>query len=155
MNVRSEKGVTILALGITIVVMAILATITITASIGDNGLIVKTKEGTITASISEIEEAINSYILLKEKDLLNSGDFNEVTMSTLVSDGILVLESSTTTYKIYKITANGLNTLGVKGDYGKGTTNNIFKLKVLLDTTGKETKNLEVSYLAADGTVYN
>lgn len=70
MNIKNEQGITILALIITVVVMTILASIVISTSVEDNGLIALTKKGTIIASIREVQEAIDAYTVLEEKDEL-------------------------------------------------------------------------------------
>jgi len=115
MNIRNEKGITILSLIITIIVMSILASIAISASVGDNSVIKKTKEATIKASIREVQEALDTHILLKEKENINKG--TNIDLSDILS-----------VYSGDIYTVNILN-LDIKGDYGKGTNKDVFRAK--------------------------
>lgn len=57
-----DKGVTLVALVVTIVVLLILAAITINAIVGNNGIINKTKEAKRETIISREKEGINSAV---------------------------------------------------------------------------------------------
>lgn len=64
MRIRNEKGVTMVALVITIIVLIILAGVSINVTIGDNGLITKAKqakENIISASEAEAEQLNRLY----------------------------------------------------------------------------------------------
>ena len=131
MNIRNENGITLPALIVTVVVMVILAAIAVSASVGDNGVVTKTKESTIKASIREVEEALDAYIMLKEKELIKNGNFNSVTIESLID----IVTPETT--GVYIINSSGLAKLNIKGNYGKGTKFDVFKIKspeVLLST---------------------
>lgn len=143
MNIKNENGITLISLAVTIVVLTILASIVISASVGDNGLIDETRIATIKASIREVEEAIDTHILLKEKGKIQSGNLEKVTPDELVGD-ILSEESDQDGYNMYKINLQKLN---IKGDYGKGTTTDVFKLK-------EKDGIYEVIYVYDDGTIY-
>lgn len=143
MNIKNENGITLISLAVTIVVLTILASIVISASVGDNGLIDETRIATIKASIREVEEAIDTHILLKEKGKIQSGNLEKVTLDELVGD-ILSEESDQDGYNMYKINLQKLN---IKGDYGKGTTTDVFKLK-------EKDGIYEVIYVYDDGTIY-
>jgi len=145
MNFRNEKGITLIALGVTIVVMAILATITITATVGDEGVVNQAQIGTIKASIREVEEALDTYILLKEKEKIQNGDFTDVTLEELVEVGILGTGVINAGYTEYVIT--NLDELNIKGDYGNGTDVDIFKVK---EKDGK----YEIVYVLNSETTY-
>lgn len=135
MNFKNEKGVTLLTLVVTIVVMLILASIVITTSVGDNGLIEETKLATIEASVREVEEAIATEILLKDKENIKNGDFENTGISDLkeiYDEEDIEVESEMVdvdrvTYKIYTITKEGLKKLNIKGEYGN--TKGIFRIK--------------------------
>lgn len=151
MNIKNENGITLVALVITIVVMIILASIAISSSVGDNGLIKQTEDGVINASIREVEEALDIELLLKEKEEIRKGNLSNLTISILTgedtpsdnSDDILHSKNGT----VYII---DISKLDIKGDYGKGgstlgTTTDVFRID--------ENTN-EVSYVSADGTIY-
>jgi len=143
MNIKSENGITLLTLVVTLIVMTILAAIVISASVGDNGLVKKTEEGVIVASIREVEEAIDVKILLKEKDLIKNGNYSGVTIDDLEADGILKSKSGNT----YVI---DISKLDIKGKYGIGNSDkDVFKLE------DKGNGTYIITYVAADGTVYD
>lgn len=110
MNIKNENGITLLALVVTIVVMIILASIAISASVGDNGLINETKEATIKASIREVQEALDVYILLKDKEEIQSGNLTGIETSDLSS--VITLDAG----NVYTV---NLTELDIKGDYGR------------------------------------
>ena len=59
MNVRNERGITLVALVITVVIMIILAAVTINVTLGDGGIVEQTKEAagaTINSTTYEQEE---------------------------------------------------------------------------------------------------
>ena len=57
-----EKGITLIALVVTIIILLILAGVTITFSLGENGLIGKAKEARKAQIIGETKEAIGLEI---------------------------------------------------------------------------------------------
>lgn len=158
MNIKSEKGITLLALVVTIVVMIILASITISASVGDNGLIKQTQTATIKASIREVEEALDTKILLTEKDNIKNGDLDDLTVQDLIGGGIVSIstddENQLVNGKYYNIYKINISELDIEGDYGKGdSTTDVFKVEVeLTGENGSETKNYKVFYIDKDGT---
>lgn len=142
MNIKNEKGITLVALVITIIVMLILATVTIASTVGEDKIIEQTEDAVIKASEREVEEALEVKLLLKEKEKIKNGDFNGVKISEL-TDIVSPIPGSSGTYRI---TPEGLEILNVKGEYGKGTSRDFFKVQVELDG-GVETKNFEVIYV--------
>ena len=60
MNKRN-KGITLIALAITIIVMLILAGVTIATLTGENGIITQAKQATITKELSEYKEQIELF----------------------------------------------------------------------------------------------
>ena len=67
MKKLNNKGVTLVALIVTIIILIILASITITSLIGDNGLLQKTKQGKEKHQQAEKKE--QRYILETNEDL--------------------------------------------------------------------------------------
>lgn len=125
MNIKNENGVTLLALVVTIVVMVILASIGISASIGDNGLIKQTQKGVIEASIREVEEAIDAYTVLEEKDeLAGKIDISSVEVLELIDSPDLPY---TATIIVTEDNNNELTTIDInRYDFNNdGVVNNI------------------------------
>ena len=67
-----EKGITLIVLVVTIVILLILAGVTIAAVTGDNGLFSKTKQATIEYEKEALKEEMRLAIL--DKQLENSGE---------------------------------------------------------------------------------
>lgn len=76
---KKEKGITLIALIITIIVLLILAGISIAMLTGENGLITRANESKFKTQIAEMKEELE---LFKTDKLANSnGEFNEETLS--------------------------------------------------------------------------
>ncbi len=75
---NKQKGVTLIALVVTIVVLLILAGVTIATLTGDNGLITKAQESKFKTEMKELQEEYDLWVLDKE---LASKDFNKNTVS--------------------------------------------------------------------------
>ena len=96
-----EKGITLIALIVTIIVLLILAGITIGAITGDNGIINQAQSAKTENERSDIEEQINVIVIQNSKDrvmdknkLIN--DFEEK-----LPDGKEIVESDDLIYIIY------------------------------------------------------
>ena len=63
MKTKEIKGITLITLAITIVVLIILAGVSINAVIGDDGIIKKTQNSANLTKEAEVKEAINRTIL--------------------------------------------------------------------------------------------
>lgn len=86
MKTKEIKGITLITLAITIVVLIILAGVSINAVIGDYGIIKKAKESAKLADESEAKEIMNRVIL--EYDLVNSKEMLEEFLQTKVPERI-------------------------------------------------------------------
>ena len=76
MNLKKEKGITLISLVITIIVLIILAGVSINLVLGDNGIIERAKNAKKITNISSEEEAIKLLMMSKnidESDTLNIG----------------------------------------------------------------------------------
>ena len=60
-NLKNNKGITLVALVVTIVVLLILAGVSINLVLGDNGIIMKSKEAKIEHNHANIKEQISFY----------------------------------------------------------------------------------------------
>ena len=70
MKTKEMKGITLVALVVTIVVLLILAGVSINSVLGENGIIVKAKEAAETTAAAQEKEAMERNLL--EKELENS-----------------------------------------------------------------------------------
>ncbi len=75
---KSKKGITLIALVISIIVMLILAGVSLNATIGDNGIITQAKNTTYMQSIAILEEYFNQYYVENYESLLNEENKIEV-----------------------------------------------------------------------------
>lgn len=66
-RVKQNYGITLIALIVTIIVLLILATISIGAITGDNGIINNAKYSAFASKIRQYEENVNTYIIDEEK----------------------------------------------------------------------------------------
>ena len=105
MKTKEIKGITLITLTITIVVLIILAGVSINAVLGDNGIIKKSNQVASVTKEAEVKEAINRTIL--EFYLTNDYETLEDFLNAKVSEG-----------KIDSVTKNADGTLTVKkGEY--------------------------------------
>ena len=104
-KLKSKKGITLVALVVTIVVLLILAGVSINAVLGDNGIIKKANQAASVTKEAEVKEAINRTIL--EFYLTNDYETLEDFLKAKVTEG-----------KIDSVTKNADGTLTVKkGEY--------------------------------------
>lgn len=61
-KIKSTKGITLISLVVTIIILLILAGVTIATLMGDNGLINKAKDAKIKTEIASIKEEIQTEI---------------------------------------------------------------------------------------------
>lgn len=77
-NKRFNKGITLIALVITIIVLIILASITITTLTGENGIITKTNEAKFKTEMAELKEQLELFNVDK---LSENSDYLESTLT--------------------------------------------------------------------------
>jgi len=104
-KLKNKKGITLIALVVTVVVLIILAGVSINAVIGDDGIIKKAQNSANLTKEAEVKEAINRTIL--EFYLTNDYETLEDFLKAKVTEG-----------KIDSVTKNADGTLTVKkGEY--------------------------------------
>ena len=109
---KEQKGITLIALVITIIVLLILAGISIAMLTGDNGLLTKANDAKSETSKAEVIERINMELNAAYADVL-SGDISSFSSSyvsaintNLKVDEKQVAEAASTDPKVLTITAN-------------------------------------------------
>ena len=84
---RKEKGITLIALVITIIVLLILAGVTIAMLTGDNGILTKTNQAKTSTTKGEVADKINMAINAEYASLL-SGESMQTAAKIASSNGI-------------------------------------------------------------------
>ena len=134
-KLKSKKGITLVALVVTIVVLLILAGVSINAVLGDNGIIKKANQAASVTKEAEVKEAINRTIL--EFYLTNDYETLEDFLKAKVTEG-----------KIDSVTKNADGTLTVKkGEYSVTVENktNSSGASSSGGSTGGETQTPEIT----------
>ena len=102
MKKQDNKGITLITLVITVVVLTILAGVSINAVVGDDGIIAKAKESANLTKETTIKESIEKLVL--EYKLAEKGETLEDFLKTKIPS------------KIDKVTNNGDGTLTIEKD---------------------------------------
>lgn len=105
-KIKSTKGITLISLVVTIIILLILAGVTIATLMGDNGLINKAKDAKIKTEIAGIKEEIQTDILGKQAE--NNGNISDDSLKA-------ILEKYGTLSEEEKLTDKTLTT--TKGSY--------------------------------------
>ena len=109
-NVKNQKGMTLVALVVTIIVLLILAAVALNLTIGENGIITRTKQATIINENANVYEQLQLKVGEYEIDKVES-DNNEAILSRLKSDGYVNEDN----------TVNVENLMGRSMKTGKGS----------------------------------
>ena len=134
-KLKNKKGITLIALVVTVVVLIILAGVSINAVLGDNGIIKKANQAASVTKEAEVKEAINRTIL--EFYLTNDYETLEDFLKVKAKDG-----------SIDSVTKNADGTLTVKkGDYSVTVENktNSSNGSSSGGSTGGETQTPEIT----------
>ncbi len=135
MKTKEMKGITLVALVVTIVVLLILAGVSINAVLGDNGIIKKANQAASVTKEAEVKEAINRTIL--EFYLTNDYETLEDFLKAKAEDG-----------SIDSVSKNADGTLTIrKGDYSVTVENKTNSLggSGSGGSTGGETQTPEIT----------
>ena len=136
MKTKEIKGITLITLAVTIVVLLILAGISINTVIGDNGIIKKAQSSAELTKESEAKEIINRTIM--EFYLTNEYETLEDFLNTKVLEG-----------RIDKVEKNADGTLKVwKNDYSVTTEN---KTNFLNNNDNNMNKRIKISTTPYEG----
>lgn len=120
-NYKSAKGITLVALVITIIVLLILAGISISALSGENGILGKASEAKTKTEIADIKEQIQTDIIGEQAG--NTGDISDSALKTILQKyGTINYETDGTTIK--SITTTKGNYEIAMADIWDGTTYN-------------------------------
>ena len=82
---RKEKGITLIALVITIIVLLILAGVTIAMLTGDNGILTKTNQAKTNTSKGEAADKINMALNAEYANILSDGKMSGASDSAIAT----------------------------------------------------------------------
>ena len=120
-KIKSTKGITLISLVVTIIILLILAGVTIATLMGDNGLINKAKDAKIKTEIAGIKEEIQTDILIEQAG--NNGNISDdILKGILEKYGTINYDTDGKTIK--SITTTKGNYEIAMADILSGTTNN-------------------------------
>ena len=140
---KNQKGVTLIALVITIIVLLILAGVSIAMLTGDNGILTQANEAKITNIEGRVKEEINlavqaAKLAAESKTAKNAG----YSAAENLSDVKAELEKDLKTGYTVTATASPITIEYTGEDYKKATKKETAKIAVTVTVTGNK---LEVS----------
>ena len=158
-KLKNKKGITLIALVVTVVVLIILAGVSINAVIGDDGIIKKAQESANLTKESEAKEIINRTVLEfgltggydTLEDFLKTKVPNKIDSVTNNGDGTLNVSKNgyTVTVENKKKSSNGTSSGGNTGENTGGETQKpeitVSGIKVVADSQGAGTALGEAS----------
>ena len=143
-EIRNQKGITLVALVVTIIVIIILSGISINLLLGENGLIIKAQDAKKQQKIAEIKEKISLELASAETDaIIRNESLEEEQLNDIVSKyGTLQDDKDTILTKDdnYKISLKEIwyGTLSTSGSYSDK--------KKQIEMLEKELKELQYKY---------
>ena len=162
---NNKKGITLIALVVTVVVLIILAGVSINAVLGDNGIIKKANQAASVTKEAEVKEAINRTIL--EFYLTNDYETLEDFLKAKAEDGSIdsVTKNADGTLTVkkgdYSVTVeNKTNSSGGSGSGGStgGETQTpeitVGEIKVVADSTGTGSAITDAASVYLGNTLY-
>ena len=164
-KLKNKKGITLIALVVTVVVLIILAGVSINAVLGDNGIIKKANQAASVTKEAEVKEAINRTIL--EFYLTNDYETLEDFLKAKAEDGSIdsVTKNADGTLTVkkgnYSVTVeNKTNSSGGGGSGGStgGETQTpeitVGEIKVVADSTGTGSAITDANSVYLGNTLY-
>ena len=164
-KLKNKKGITLIALVVTVVVLIILAGVSINAVLGDNGIIKKANQAASVTKEAEVKEAINRTILefYLTDDYETLEDFLKAKVTEGKIDSVTKNADGTLTVKKgeYSVTVeNKTNSSGGSGSGGStgGETQTpeitVSGIKVVADNTGTGSAITEADSVYLGNTLY-
>ena len=161
----NKKGITLIALVVTVVVLIILAGVSINAVLGDNGIIKKANQAASVTKEAEVKEAINRTILefYLTNDYATLEDFLKAKAEDGSIDSVTKNADGTLTVKKgdYSVTVeNKTNSSGGSGSGGStgGETQTpeitVGEIKVVADSTGTGSAITDAASVYLGNTLY-
>ena len=140
----NNKGITLIALVITIIILLILAAVAIQLALGDNGLIKKAQSGQEAQSIAEVKEKFKTLELAAWSDYTVSNKSSEDNQKYVQALNTALNEIKAPVIK--DVTVSGTFQLEGNPDYYTLVSSNVNilfknqpKIRISMDTNGKTT----------------
>ena len=162
---NNKKGITLIALVVTVVVLIILAGVSINAVLGDNGIIKKANQAASVTKEAEVKEAINRTILefyltndyetledfLKAK--AEDGSIDSVTKN---ADGTLTVKKGEYSVTVENKTnsSDGSSSGGSTGGETQTPEITVGEIKVVADSTGTGSAITDAASVYLGNTLY-
>ena len=122
-KIKSTKGITLISLVVTIIILLILAGVTIATLMGDNGLINKAKDAKIKTEIASIKERIQLEIFAEQAE--GKGSITKSTLETILDKyGTINYEEDGETIKSIT-TDEGNYEIAISEIYGNTVTDDV------------------------------
>ena len=138
-KIKSTKGITLISLVVTIIILLILAGVTIATIMGDNGLINKANDAKIATEIASIKEEIKTDILSEQAG--NNGNISDDTLKGILEKyGVLSNEEKLIDKTL--TTTKGNHEIKVSDIFNGTTVQDTPKDPVIADKSGASTPNL-------------
>ena len=167
-KLKNKKGITLIALVVTVVVLIILAGVSINAVIGDDGIIKKAQESANLTKESEAKEIINRTVLEfgltggydTLEDFLKTKVPNKIDSVTNNGDGTLNVSKNgyTVTVENKKKSSNGTSSGGNTGENTGGETQTpeitIGEAKVVANSDGTGSAITDAASVYLGNTLY-
>lgn len=138
-KIKSTKGITLISLVVTIIILLILVGVTIATLMGDNGLINRANDAKIATEIASIKEEIQTDILSEQAG--NNGNISDDTLKGILEKyGVLSEEEKLIDKTL--TTTKGNHEIKVADIFNGTTVKDVPKNPVLADKSGASTPNL-------------
>ncbi len=139
-KIKSTKGITLISLVVTIIILLILAGVTIATLMGDNGLINKANDAKIATEIASIKEEIQTDILSEQAG--NNGNISDDTLTEILEKyGVLSEEGEKLVDKTLT-TTKGNHEIKVSDLFNGTTVKDVPKDPVIADKSGANAPNV-------------
>ena len=147
---RNQKGITLIALVITIIVLLILAGVSIAMLTGENGILTKATQSTVETARGEADEAVKLAISTVKADLLDSTkNTSQKTYKTLDRKTIIAAinvsypgqAAEGTDANVINFTASNHKVMAITLDLSKATsagTVSVTSIKEVTETTNED-----------------
>ena len=138
-KIKSTKGITLISLVVTIIILLILAGVTIATLMGDNGLITRANDAKIATEIADIKEQIQTDILSEQAE--NYGNISDDTLKGILEKyGVLSKEEKLIDKTL--TTTKGNHEIKVSDIFNGTTVKDVPKDPVIVDKSGANKPNL-------------
>lgn len=157
-KIKSQKGITLVALVITIIVLIILSGITIGKIAGNKGNINQTKNAVALSELSKVQQAVmETYVKYKQLNnssiligtVIDSSNAQSLLTEVKPGESLKANDSNEIEYKYYTLTKQDLITLGLENIQNDNEYIVNYSTGEVFNITQKQTINKEALYVYA------